>query len=133
MGDYDRNRTIREAWGIASDLGLEYVRTLTNQDLHEMAGSRLDRDVLRSFRNADLGIETTDGAETRFIAMEISYTADQRDCSRAIRNAELITRFTGKPAWAAIASVRNDRAAAAGMYNCSIVVMYLLSGEQRRI
>ena len=101
--------------GIASDLGLEYLRTLTIDDLNRMAGNDLDRDVLRSFRNADLVIEAADGTDTRFIAMEISYTADQRDCSRAIRNAELITRFTGKPAWAAVASVRNNQAAAAAV------------------
>ena len=114
-GDYARTRTFQDAPGIAMDLGLEYLRTLSNDDLNRMAESNLDRDVLRSFRNADLVIETTDGADTRFIAMEISFTADQRDCSRAIRNAELITQFTGKPAQAAIASVRNDQAAAAAV------------------
>ena len=110
-GDYARTRTIQDARSIAADLGLEYVRTLSNEDLNRMAGSNLDRDVLRSFRNADLVIEATDGTDTRFIAMEISFTADQRDCSRAIRNAELITQFTGEPARAAVASVRNDQAA----------------------
>ena len=45
------------------------------------------------------------------MAMGISCTADQRDCERAIWNAGLITRFTGKPAQAATASVRNDRGA----------------------
>ena len=112
-GDYARTRAIQDARGIAEDRGLEYVRTLTNDDLNGMARGNLDRDVLRSFRNADLVIEATYGTATRFIAMEISYTADQRDCSRAIRNAELITRFTGEPALAVIASVRNDQTAAA--------------------
>ena len=111
-GEYARTRTIQDAQGIAADLGLEYVRTLSNEDLNRMAGSSLERDVLRSFRNADLVIEAADGTDTRFIAMEIPFTADQRDCSRATRNAELITQFTGKPAVAAVASVRNDQAAA---------------------
>jgi hypothetical protein len=114
-GDYARTRTIQDARGIASDLGLEYVRTLSNDDLNRMAGSNLDRDVLRSFRNADLVIEANDGTDTRFIAMEISFTAGQRDCSRAIRNAGLITRFTGNPARAAISSVRNDQASASAV------------------
>ena len=114
-GDYARTRAIQDARGIAEDRGLEYVRTLSNDDLNGMARGNLDRDVLRSFRNADLVIEATYGTATRFIAMEISYTADQRDCSRAIRNAELITRFTGEPALAVIASVRNDQAAAAAV------------------
>ena len=114
-GDYARTRAIQDARGIAEDRGLEYVRTLTNDDLNGMARGNLDRDVLRSFRNADLVIEATYGTATRFIVMEISYTADQRDCSRATRNAELITRFTGEPALPVIASVRNDQAAAAAV------------------
>ena len=62
--------------------------------------------------SAGLVIEATDCADTRYIAMEVSFTADRRDYDRAIRNAGLITRFTSKPAQAAIASVRNDREAA---------------------
>ena len=111
-GDFARTRSIQDAQGIASDMGLEFVRTLSATDLSEMAGNALPRDVGRSFRNADLVIEATDGADTRYIAMEISFTADRRDCDRAIRNAGLITRFTSKPTQAAVASVRNDRDAA---------------------
>ena len=94
---------------MASDMGLEFVQTLSARDLSHMAGNGLPRDIHRSFRNADLVIEATDGVDTHYITMEISFTADRRDCDRAIRNAGLITRFTRKPAQAAIASVRNDR------------------------
>ncbi len=93
-------------------MGLEFVRTLSARDLSDMAGSNLPRDTHRSFRNADLVIEATDGTDISYTAMEISFTADLRDCDRAIRNAGLITRFTGKSAQAAVASVRNDREAA---------------------
>ena len=110
-GEFARNRAVRDAEGIASDMGLEFVRTLSATDLREMAGNALPRDVGRSFRNADLVIAATDGTDTRYIAMEVSFTADRRDCERAIRNAGLITRFTGRPAQSAIASVRNDREA----------------------
>ena len=106
-----RIRTVQDAQGIASDMGLEFVRTLSAGDLSEMAGNPLPRDVGRSFRSADLVIEATDGTDTRYIAMEVSFTADLRDCDRAIRNAGLIARFTGKPSQPAIASVRNDREA----------------------
>ena len=108
-GDFARTRTVQDARNIAYDMGLELVRTLSSDELREMAGNALPRDVGRSFRNADLVIEATDGTDTRYIAMEVSFTADRRDCDRAIRNAGLITRFTGKPAQAAVASVRNDR------------------------
>ena len=111
-GDFARTRTIQDARNIAYDMGLELVRTLSSDELSDMAGNTLPRDVGRSFRNADLVIEATDRTDTRYIAMEVSFTADRRDCDRAIRNAGLITRFTGKAAQAAVASVRNDREAA---------------------
>jgi hypothetical protein len=111
-GDFARTRAIQDAQGVASDMGLEFVRTLSARDLSHMAGNGLPRDIHRSFRNADLVIEATDGTDARYIAMETSFTADRRDCDRAIRNAGLITRFTGKPAQPTIASVRNDRDAA---------------------
>ena len=107
-GDYARSRTIQDAPGIAADMGLEYVRTLTNDDLLRMAGNSLPRDTARSFRNADMVIEATDGHETHYIAVEISFTADRREADRALRNANLIHRFTGKVALPAVASVRND-------------------------
>ena len=73
-----------------------------------MAANTLDRDVGRSFRRADLVIEATDGSDTHYITMDVSFTATQRDRDRAGRNASLITRFTGKPVHPAIAGVRND-------------------------
>ena len=108
-GDFARTQTVQDARNIAYDMGLELVRTLSSDELRDMAGNTLPRDVGRSFRNADLVVEATDGTDTRYIAMEISFTADRRDCDRAVRNAGLITRFIGK---AAVASVRNDREAA---------------------
>ena len=49
-GDFARSRTIQDAQGITSDMGLEFVRTLSATDLSEMAGNALPRDVGRSFR-----------------------------------------------------------------------------------
>ena len=110
-GDYAVNKAARDAQYIAEDMGLRFVRVLTIDDLSRMAGSDLPRDIHRSFRNADLAIEAADSTDTRYIAMEVSFSAGRWDCERAIRNAELITRFTGKPAQAAVASMRNDREA----------------------
>ena len=130
-GEYARTRTIQDALGIASDIGLEYVRTLSREDLSRMAGSDLDRDTLRSFRNADLVIEAMDGTDTKYVALEISFTADRRELDRAIRNAELITRFTGKMAQAAVASVRNDREAGE-VLESGIVYWHLLEDRTPR-
>ena len=97
---------------IAMDLGMEYVRTLKAEDLIRLcrqAGGDLPNNELRSFRNADLVIEAVQGSETVYIPVEISFTADHRDSDRAIRNGELLSRFTGRRAVATVASIRNDR------------------------
>ena len=83
-----RDRTLREAREITSDMGLTFVRTLTPSGLAAMAGNTLDRDLGRSFRRAGLVTEATDSIDTRYIAMGVS--------------------FTGKPVHPAIAGVRND-------------------------
>ena len=107
-------KTAREATGIAREMGFKLVRSLTYDDLLEMHLSAdttgIETPALRSFRRADIVIESADeSGVTHYVAMEVSYTADQRDTSRAIRNAEFLTRFTGHPALPAVASIRNDR------------------------
>ena len=110
------DRAIEDARGMAEDMELEYVRTLSKNDLVQLARGVLDSDSLRercdqlrSFRNADLIMETKDGAATKYVAIEISFTADHRETDRAERNAELLTEFTGQAAIPAVASVRNDK------------------------
>lgn len=110
-GYYTREVTLRHAESIALDLGLEYVRLLTSGELTRMvlkasAGKALTSDF-RSFRLADLIIEANDGETVQYIAVEASFTGDSRDTNRALRNASLITGFTGCPAHAAIATVKN--------------------------
>ena len=108
------SKTVRDAEGIAHDMGYKFIRTLNISDLLAMVPSNdtvdLETGELRSFRLADLVIEAADRDETiHYIAMEVSYTADRRDTGRAIRNAGFLTRFTGRPAHPAVASIRNDR------------------------
>jgi hypothetical protein len=102
---------------ITSDMGLRWQKTLERSELGAIAdeaqrsglAAGISRDNMRGFRRADLVIEAaaSDG-HTHYIAVEISYTADNRDTERATRHAEYITRFTGIPAYAAIASVHID-------------------------
>ena len=106
-GYWARNTAVSDAAGIAHDMGLEFVRTLTASDLMELAGDQLEQDTGRSFRRADLVIETTRDGAPQYIALEVSYTADQRDSGRALRNAGLLTQFTGRKATDGVASVRN--------------------------
>ncbi len=98
---------------IAWEMGMHMVRTLTRGELvnmvHQAMRDGTPRDSLRSFYNADVIIEATQGDATCYIAVEASYTADHRDADRALRNADFLTKFTGIPAHPAIVSVRNDR------------------------
>ena len=102
-----------EAATIAMAMGFTLARVLNNSDLVQMCrhpdASLLPPGDLVSFTRADLVLEVSrDSESNRFIAVEISYTADQRDTNRAQRNADYINRFTGQPAHPAIASTRND-------------------------
>ena len=106
-GHWARNTAVSDAAGIAHDMGMEFVRTLTPSDLMEMAGDQLDREIGRSFRRADLVIEATKDGAPQYVVLEVSYTADQRDSGRALRNAGLLAQFTGRKATASVASVRN--------------------------
>ena len=99
---------------IAEGMGFRCKGILMRADLVQML-THSERDDIphgdrQSFFRADLVVEATDSdSAMHYIAVEASYTADQRDTSRAQRNAALLTRFTGHPAHAAIASVRNVR------------------------
>jgi hypothetical protein len=65
-----------------------------------------------SFLNADSVLKVKDKVNrlTNYIAVEISYTGQERDSQRALRNAGFLSQFTGRPAHAAVASVKNDEA-----------------------
>ena len=113
-GGHARSRGVDAAPAIADDLGLEYVRTISRAELVALARELDDTDVTagdrRSFRDADLIIEASDGNETVYAAVEVSYTADRRDSDRAGRNARYLARLRRCLAHAVVASVRNDHA-----------------------
>ena len=116
---YFKNRSsesqvAEEAATIAMAMGFTLVRVLSNSDLVAMCqhpnARPLPQGDLISFTRADLVLEVADDQSlTQFIALEISYTADRRDTNRARRNADYLTRFTAQPAYAAVASARNDQ------------------------
>ena len=111
-GGYAQARVAREAGVIALDMGLGYVRNVEKLELalwaQQYSNSGIEASDLKSFRAADLIVQATDGSGIIYIAVEVSFTADQRDTDRALRNADFLERFTGHRASAAIASVRND-------------------------
>ena len=111
-------RISREDGGIiANDMGLQWRKTLDRNEVAQIAdrarlsgaAEDISRDHMRAFVRADLIFEATDRSGNEIhVAVEISYTADERDVVRAMRHAEYLTRFTGTPAYAAIASVHTD-------------------------
>ena len=112
-GAHVRNAAVREAGLIAEDMGFALVQTLTSEQVRTLSQSVSTADIpagdLRSFRRADLIMEVTDGeGETCYVAVEISFTANGRDTTRAVRNAGFLTAFTGKRSVAAVAGLRRD-------------------------
>ena len=108
-----RDAAVREADLIAEQSGLTFMRTLTYEQIGQLVRSADTSDVpvneLRSFRRADLIAETHDNSGTRcYLAAEISFTANGRDTRRAIRNAGLLERFTGRRAHPVVAGLRYD-------------------------
>ena len=112
-GAHARNAALEDASSIARELGLRRTKTLTQDDLWDLIDAADTANILvsdlRSFRVADLIMEATaqDG-EIFYVAVEISYTVNGRDTSRAIRNAEFLTRFTGKCSFAVVCGLHQD-------------------------
>lgn len=112
-GGHARSSAIRQATAITDSLGLNRVRNLDYDELRALTISADTSDILRndimSFRLADLVMEATDqSGDSCYVAVEISYTANGRDTSRALRNATFLTRFTGCPSHAVIAGADRD-------------------------
>ena len=98
---------------IADDMGFTLEQTLVRGDLRRLTErhdvSDLPRGEVLSFHRADLIMLVADNdGNPHYIAVEVSFTVNGRDSRRALRNAELMTRFTGLPAVAAVAGVRYD-------------------------
>ena len=116
-GLFASQKVMREAALITNGMGLRNVGTLESQDIIDMwemgeakgLTNNISKDDEKSFKLADLVIvaRTDDGAWC-YVAVEISYTVDERDTTRAIRNAEYIANFTETPCYAAVAGVSKD-------------------------
>ena len=103
---------------IASDMGLVWQRSLDRGEIVALVDAAvrsgkadgIPANHLRVLRRADLIMEAADErGNPAYIVAEISWTAAERDTERAIRNAGYITHFTGRLAYAAVASVHVDK------------------------
>ncbi len=112
-GDRTIQAAIRKGPQICRQINLRFVRRLDQADLVNLAAEQDASDIseqdLESYENADLVMEATDpDGNLRLVAVEASHTANRNDAGRARRNARYLTRFTGIPAVAIIASADND-------------------------
>ena len=111
-----RNGALRITRRIARITNCRQIRLLEGGEILDWLSAAdtagIPQNELDSFEDADIIIEAErrDTSEIHYIAVEVSYTAGQRDVERAIRNAAFLTRFTGQPAHAAVVG-RRARAA----------------------
>ena len=114
-GAHARNVAQRDYGWMTRSMGLQPMRLLPVDEVDELAlklrETGVSRSDLESFRKADMIIEAADAdGETVYVAVEVSFTVDERDTGRAMRNARYLTQITGKPARAAvIGSTLDDR------------------------
>ena len=101
---------------IIDAFNLEFVAVLSRNDLARMGRiNQLHRTLApgerQSFYRADMVMECEDDeGATCYVAVEASFTADSRDSDRAMRNARILTKMTGRTAHPMVASVVNDHA-----------------------
>ena len=112
-GAHARNVAARDYGWMTRNMGLLPVRILPMNQVDEFAIALREMGVARnefeSFRLADMLIEAADAdGETRYIAVEVSFTVDGRDTGRALRNAEYLAKLTGKPVRAAVVGANVD-------------------------
>ena len=117
MKGHDARNAVQADGGrrIARSMKLRRTRVL---DVDEIWDLTLDNDVgdiragdIESFREADLIMEAADSdGQRHYVAVEVSYSVNGRDADRALRNAQLMRRFTAQSAYAAVAGTRvNNR------------------------
>ena len=131
-GAHARNVAERRVGLIARSLGLRDRRLLGGADLFDLAsnaGAAMHSNEIQSYVEADLVFEAEDDrGGIEYVAVEVSYTANGRDTSRAMRNAALITRFTERPCRPVVASLRIDERIADAI-EAGRVSWYRLSAE----
>ena len=120
---------------VASDVGYDETRALRLSELATLVRatdtSDLSEEDVRRFLQMDLALEVIgEDGYIRYIAVEIAFYAEQSGVDRAVANARLLERFTGRPTCACIAVGRDfrDLPEAALTYDYP-VLLNTISGE----
>ena len=105
-------RAERDVFAICLAASCGPGRVLNTEEVNRIATSLSGPDITVgdrvSFSRADLIIEAEHAAETVYLAVEISYTAAERDRRRAQRNAQYLTDHTGRRGVPVVAGVRYE-------------------------
>ncbi len=100
---------------IARSMELRRIRTLDGDEIWDLTQDNDVGDIragdIESFREADLIMEAEDAdGQRHYVAVEVSYSGNGRDADRALRDAQLMRRFTAQSSYAAVAGTRvNNR------------------------
>ncbi len=125
-GFHVRAVALQRTASFARRLGLAQFHVLSHEETGDLAGRlaehNIDENDRQSFAAADLIIEAHgDGRTKHYIAVEISYTANQDDVRRAVRNARYLQLLTGNDTHAAVVGCERtadvDTAVATGAVN----------------
>ena len=106
--EYARSVAAEDYGWITLMMGFQSARLLPADEKDELAlrlrADGVAEDDVQSFQKSDMFIEATDAdGVTSYIVVEVSITVNRRNTGWAMRNAEYLTKLTGKPARAAVA------------------------------
>ena len=111
-----RNDAALRARAIAGAMGMEWVRTLDDEEMVAIEDAAVSsgraegvsEEEMAMFRWAELVMAVrTPAGEDGFVVVEPAYIAGFQEVDLAVRRARYMSRFTGRPTYAAISSVRN--------------------------
>ena len=109
-GGHARSAMVNNLPRIAAEFGFQYIAAMPQTTVMEFANMARalgeEQSQVASFRNADMVMHVLDDkGQPAYVAIEASFTVDSNDINRAVRNAGYLTRFTGLPAFPAVAGV----------------------------
>lgn len=109
-GGHARSAMVNNLPRIAAEFGFQYIAAMPQTTVMEFANMARalgeEKSQVDSFRNADMVMHVLDDkGQPAYVAIEASFTVDSNDINRAVRNAGYLTRFTGLPAFPAVAGV----------------------------
>ena len=109
-GGHARSAMVNNLPRIAAEFGFQYIAAMPQTTVMEFANMARalgeEQSQVDSFRNADMVMHVLDDkGQPAYVAIEASFTVDSNDINRAVRNAGYLTRFTGLPAFPAVAGV----------------------------